>query len=184
ITYGLERLAMYLQRKESLFDLVWTESGGGGTTSARDGARSELTYRDVYHQNEVEQSTYNFEQSNVPKLFELFAFYESDAKRLLDAKLPLPGYEMILKAAHTFNLLDARGAISVTERAAYIGRIRALSRQVAQAHVDSRQALGVPNLPDEYPARAASPQAPEASVDSREALGFPMLPDEYRARAA
>jgi len=154
ITYGLERLAMYLQRKESLFDLVWTESDGSGTGSLRDGRR-ELTYRDVYHQNEVEQSTYNFEQSNVPKLFELFAFYEADAKRLLEAKLPLPGYEMILKAAHTFNLLDARGAISVTERAAYIGRIRALSRQVAQAYVESRAALGFPMLPDEYRARAA-----------------------------
>jgi len=148
ITYGLERLAMYLQRKESLFDLVWTEW-------VDNGVRKELTYRDVYHQNEVEQSTYNFEHSNVPKLFELFAFYESDAKRLLDAKLPLPGYEMILKAGHTFNLLDARGAISVTERAAYIGRIRALSRQVAQAYVDSREALGFPMLPDEYRARAA-----------------------------
>jgi len=176
ITYGLERLAMYLQRKESLFDLVWTESADSGTGSLRDGTQSlrdgtkssthgtksltdgglrELTYRDVYHQNEVEQSTYNFEQSNVPKLFELFAFYESDAKRLLEAKLPLPGYEMILKAAHTFNLLDARGAISVTERAAYIGRIRALSRQVAQAYVESRAALGFPMLPDEYRARAA-----------------------------
>jgi len=176
ITYGLERLAMYLQRKESLFDLVWTESADIGTGSLRDGTQSlrdgtkssthgtksltdgglrELTYRDVYHQNEVEQSTYNFEQSNVPKLFELFAFYESDAKRLLEAKLPLPGYEMILKAAHTFNLLDARGAISVTERAAYIGRIRALSRQVAQAYVESRAALGFPMLPDEYRARAA-----------------------------
>ena len=148
ITYGLERLAMYLQRKESMFDLVWTEW-------VENGVRKELTYRDVYHQNEVEQSTYNFEQSNAPKLFELFAFYESDAKRLLESKLPLPGYEMILKAAHTFNLLDARGAISVTERAAYIGRIRALSRQVAQAYVDSREALGFPMLPDEFRARAA-----------------------------
>ena len=148
ITYGLERLAMYLQQKKSLYDLVWTERVDNGT-------RRQLTYRDVYHQNEVEQSTYNFEQSNAPKLFELFAFFESDAKRLLEAKLPLPGYEMILKAAHTFNLLDARGAISVTERAAYMGRIRALSRQVAQAYVDSREALGFPMLPAEMRARAA-----------------------------
>jgi glycyl-tRNA synthetase alpha chain len=148
ITYGLERLAMYLQQKKSLYDLVWTER-------VDDGTRRQLTYRDVYHQNEVEQSTYNFEQSNAPKLFELFAFFESDAKRLLEAKLPLPGYEMILKAAHTFNLLDARGAISVTERAAYMGRIRALSRQVAQAYVDSREALGFPMLPAEMRARAA-----------------------------
>ena len=106
----------------------------------------QLTYRDVYHQNEVEQSTYNFEQSNAPKLYEQFAFFESEAKRLLEAKLPLPGYEMILKAGHTFNLLDARGAISVTERAAYIGRIRSLSRLVAQAYYDSREALGFPML--------------------------------------
>ncbi len=108
-----------------------------------------LRYGDVFHQNEVEQSTYNFEHSNAPKLFELFSFYESEAKRLLDAKLPLPGYEMILKAAHTFNLLDARGAISVTERAAYIGRIRTLSRLVAQGYVESREALGFPMLPPE-----------------------------------
>ncbi len=148
ITYGLERLAMYLQGKENVFDLVWTERKERGETR-------QLTYRDVYHQNEVEQSTYNFEQSNAPKLFELFAFFESEAKRLLEAKLPLPGYEMILKAAHTFNLLDARGAISVTERAAYIGRIRTLSRLVAQAYVDSREALGFPMLPDELRVRAA-----------------------------
>jgi glycyl-tRNA synthetase alpha chain len=133
ITYGLERLAMYLQGKDNVFDLVWTGS---------------LTYRDVYHQNEVEQSTYNFEQSNAAELFKLFAFFESEAKRLLEARLPLPGYEMILKAAHTFNLLDARGAISVTERAAYIGRIRTLSRLVASAYLESRRALGFPMLPD------------------------------------
>ena len=140
ITYGLERLAMYLQGKDDVFDLVWT------TTRVGDVERT-LSYGDVYHQNEVEQSTYNFEQSNAPKLAELFAFFESEAKRLLDAALPLPGYEMILKAAHAFNLLDARGAISVTERAAYIARIRALSRQVAQAYVASRAALGFPMLP-------------------------------------
>ena len=141
ITYGLERLAMYLQGKESVFELVWTPG---------------VTYRDVYHQNEVEQSTYNFEQSNAPKLTELFGFFESEAKRLLEAKLPLPGYEMILKAAHTFNLLDARGAISVTERAAYIGRIRTLSRQVAQAYVESREALGFPMLAERH-RRTATP---------------------------
>jgi glycyl-tRNA synthetase alpha chain len=139
ITYGLERLAMYLQGVDNVFDLVWTERVEGGI-------RQTLTYRDVYHQNEVEQSRYNFEQSNVPKLFEQFALFEGEAKRLLEAKLSLPGYEMILKAAHTFNLLDARGAISVTERATYIGRIRTLSRMVAQAYVDSREALGFPML--------------------------------------
>ena len=142
ITYGLERLAMYLQGKENVFDLVWT-------SSKRDGVEHELTYGDVYLQNEIEQSTYNFEQSNAAELFKLFGLYESEAKRLLEAKLPLPGYEMILKAAHTFNLLDARGAISVTERAAYIGRIRTLSRLVAQAYYDSREALGFPMLAGE-----------------------------------
>ena len=137
ITYGLERLAMYLQGVENVFDLVWTES-------SENGGKRQLTYRDVYHQNEVEQSTYNFEHSNVPKLFEQFTFFESEAKRLLEAKLPLPGYEMILKAGHTFNLLDARGAISVTERAAYIGRLRTLSRLVAQAYLASRKAMQPP----------------------------------------
>ena len=139
ITYGLERLAMYLQGKENVFDLVWT-------SSKRDGVEHAMTYGDVYLQNEIEQSTYNFEQSNAAELFKLFGLFESEAKRLLEAKLPLPGYEMILKAAHTFNLLDARGAISVTERAAYIGRIRTLSRLVAQAYYDSREALGFPML--------------------------------------
>jgi glycyl-tRNA synthetase alpha chain len=139
ITYGLERLAMYLQGKENVFDLVWT-------SWKRDGVEHELTYGDVYLQNEIEQSTYNFEQSNAAELFKLFGLFESEAKRLLEAKLPLPGYEMILKAAHTFNLLDARGAISVTERAAYIGRIRTLSRLVAQAYYASREALGFPML--------------------------------------
>ena len=143
ITYGLERLAMYLQGKENAFDLVWTTWEEGGE-------RRTLTYRDVYHQNEVEQSAYNFEHSNVAKLFDQFIFFESEAKRLLEAQLALPGYEMILKTAHTFNLLDARGAISVTERAGYIGRIRALSRLVAQAYVASRRRLGFPMLPDAY----------------------------------
>jgi glycyl-tRNA synthetase alpha chain len=148
ITYGLERLAMYLQGKDNVFDLVWA-------THVDNGVERVLSYGDVYHQNEVEQSAYNFEHANAPKLTELFAFFEQDAKRLLDARLPLPGYEMILKAAHTFNLLDARGAISVTERAAYIARIRALSRQVAQAYVDAREALGFPLLPDAQRKRAA-----------------------------
>ena len=140
ITYGLERMSMYLQNVESVFDLVYVEG---------------ISYRDVFFQNEVEQSRYAFEESNVPKLFEQFVFFESEATRLLVAKLPLPGYEMILKAAHTFNLLDARGAISVTERAAYIGRIRTLSRLVAQAYVDSREALGFPMLPPDLRRSAA-----------------------------
>jgi len=123
ITYGLERLAMYLQGKDSIFDLVWTPG---------------VTYRDVYHQNEVEQSKYNFELSNVDLLFTHFNNFESEAKRLIAAQCVLPGYEMVMKASHTFNLLDARGAISVTERAAYIGRIRNLARSVSQAYFDSR----------------------------------------------
>ncbi|MCL2657740.1 MAG: glycine--tRNA ligase subunit alpha [Betaproteobacteria bacterium] len=129
ITYGLERLAMYLQGVENVYDLVWTPG---------------LSYGDVYHQNEVEQSTYNFEQSDAAWLLRLFGDYEEQAKRLMEARLALPAYEMVLKAAHTFNLLDARGAISVTERAAYIGRIRNLARAVAQAYYASREALGFP----------------------------------------
>jgi glycyl-tRNA synthetase alpha chain len=124
-------MSMVLQDVESVFDLAYTDS---------------MSYRDVFLQNEVEQSRYAFDLSNAPKLFEQFAYFESEAKRLLDAKLPLPGYEMILKAGHAFNLLDARGAISVTERAAYIGRIRNLSRHVATAYLESRRALGFPML--------------------------------------
>ena len=136
ITYGIERLAMYLQGVENVYDLVWSVGPDGRA----------VTYGDVYHQNEVEQSTYNFEHSNVDFLFSLFANYESEARRVMEVGLPLPAYEMVLKAAHTFNLLDARGAISVTERAAYIGRIRNLSRAVAQAYFESREALGFPML--------------------------------------
>jgi len=137
ITYGIERLAMYLQGVENVYDLNWTIWQEGG-------AEHRLSYGDVYHQNEVEQSTYNFEYSNVPVLFSRFGEHEADAKRLLETGLALPAYEQILKAAHTFNLLDARGAISVTERAQYIGRIRNLSRAVAQAYVESRERLGFP----------------------------------------
>jgi glycyl-tRNA synthetase alpha chain len=105
-----------------------------------------VSYGDVFKQNEVEQSTYNFEQSNAAMLFEHFGHYEQQAKHLMDVELPLPAYEMVLKAAHTFNLLDARGAISVTERAAFIGRIRTLARAVAKAYYDSRERLGFPML--------------------------------------
>jgi len=132
ITYGLERLAMYLQDKESVYDLVWTPG---------------VSYGDVYHQNEVEQSKYNFEHSNVQLLLRLFTDFEGEAKHLIGVGLALPAYEMVMKCSHTFNLLDAHGAISVTERAAYIGRVRALSRLVAQAYYDSREALGFPMLP-------------------------------------
>lgn len=129
ITYGLERLAMYLQGVENVYDLVWTEG---------------VSYGDVYHQNEVEQSKYNFEHANTQWLFQQFNDFEREAARLMDLGLPLPGFEMVMKCSHTFNLLDARGAISVTERAAYIGRVRTLSRKVAQAYYDSREALGFP----------------------------------------
>lgn len=145
ITYGLERLAMYLQGVESVFDLVWTKG---------------LTYRDVYHQNEVEQSIYNFEQSDSEFLFLAFGKHEAIANRLIEEQLALPAYEQILKAAHTFNLLDARGAISVTERAAYIGRIRNLSRQVAKAYYDSRKKLNFPMAPREWIAQMPDMQEP------------------------
>ncbi|MSQ51681.1 MAG: glycine--tRNA ligase subunit alpha [Betaproteobacteria bacterium] len=135
ITYGLERLAMVLQDVQNVFDLAWTPG---------------LKYRDVYHQNEVEQSTYNFEQSDTGMLFRHFGDHEADAKRLMSARLALPAYEKVLKAAHTFNLLDARGAISVTERAAYIGRIRNLAKSVSQSYFDSRVRAGFPMcVPDQ-----------------------------------
>ena len=137
ITYGLERLAMYLQDKQSVYDLVWVDG-------AKTRASSPILYGDVYHQNEVEQSRYNFELSNVELQFDLFRNFESEAKRLIEAQCVLPAYEMVLKCSHAFNLLDARGAISVTERAAYIGRVRALSRAVAQAYYESRERLGFP----------------------------------------
>ena len=136
ITYGLERLAMYLQDVESVYELVWTVRPSG----------EKVLYRDVFHQNEVEQSTYNFEYANTDMLFAHFNDYEKEAARLVEIPLALPAYESVLKAAHTFNMLDARGAISVTERAAYIGRIRNLSRKVAQAYYDSREQLGFPML--------------------------------------
>ena len=132
LTYGLERLAMYLQGKESVFDLVWVDG---------------VTYGDVYHQNEVEQSRYNFEVAHVDMLLQHFAQFEAEAKRLVEAELVLPAYEMVMKCSHAFNLLDARGAISVTERAAYIGRVRALARLIAQAYHDAREKLGFPMLP-------------------------------------
>ncbi|MET0069435.1 MAG: glycine--tRNA ligase subunit alpha [Candidatus Thiodiazotropha sp.] len=135
ITYGLERIAMYLQGVESLFDLVWTETPQG-----------RVTYGDVFHQNEVEQSAYNFEHADVDFLFGLFDQCEKDSKKLIDLGLPLPAYEQVLKASHTFNLLDARHAISVTERQRYILRVRGLARDVAQAYYDARERLGFPML--------------------------------------
>ena len=133
LTYGLERIAMYLQGVDSIFDLVWTE-----------GPQGIVTYRDVFHQNEVEQSTYNFQHADVDYLFKHFDYCESQSQLLIEKELPLPAYEMVLKASHAFNLLDARRAISVTERQRFILRVRALSRDVAKAYYDSREALGFP----------------------------------------
>ena len=135
ITYGLERLAMYLQNVDNVFDLVWTQAPHG-----------KVTYGDVFHQNEVEQSTYNFEHANVEKLFAWFDTCEAEAQKLVAAGLPLPAYEQVMKASHTFNLLDARRAISVTERQRYILRVRALARAVAEGYYAQREKLGFPGL--------------------------------------
>jgi len=138
ITYGLERIAMYIQGVDSVFDLVWTR-----------GPQGAVTYGDVFHQNEVEQSAYNFEHANVDYLFQQFDECESQSNRLIELGLALPAYEQVLKGSHTFNLLDARRAISVTERQRYILKIRALARAVAKAYYDSRENLGFPMLKDE-----------------------------------
>jgi len=129
ITYGLERITMYLQGVDSVFDLVWVDG---------------VTYGDVHHRGEVEGSTYNFEEADVPMLFDLFDRFEAEARRVVDKGLVLPAYDYTLKCSHTFNLLDARGAISVTERTRFIGRVRDLARQVAEAYVAQREAMGWP----------------------------------------
>jgi glycyl-tRNA synthetase alpha chain len=133
ITYGLERIAMYLQGVSSVYDLVWTEGKFG-----------KVTYGDVFHQNEVEMSTFNFEHAPIEDLFRAFDVYERESSSLIAKNLPLPAYEMVLKASHTFNLLDARHAISVTERQRFILRVRTLARAVAQAYYDRRAALNFP----------------------------------------
>ncbi len=125
---------MYLQGVESVYDLIWTE-----------GANGVVTYGDVFHQNEVEQSAFNFEHADTDALFVAFDAHEAQANALIEKKLPLPAYDQVLKASHTFNLLDARGAISVTERQRFILRIRDLSRQVAETYYQAREALGFPN---------------------------------------
>ncbi|WP_281647332.1 glycine--tRNA ligase subunit alpha [Parendozoicomonas sp. Alg238-R29] len=133
ITYGLERLAMYIQEVDNVYDLIWTR-----------GPQGDVTYGDVFHQNEVEQSTFNFEHADTKVLFEHFDFYEQESKRLVELGLPLPAYEFTLKASHTFNLLDARHAISVTERQRFILRVRTLAREVAKAYFEARKKLGFP----------------------------------------
>lgn len=135
LTYGLERIAMYLQGVESVYDLVWTHTPNGA-----------ITYGDIYQQNEREQSAYNFEYADVADLLVQFDAAERAVERLIEAKLPLPAYEQVLKASHLFNLLDARRAISVTERQRYILRVRTLSKMVAQGYFESREALGFPML--------------------------------------
>jgi glycyl-tRNA synthetase alpha chain len=135
ITYGLERLAMYLQGVQSVYDLLWA-----------DGPLGRVTYGDVYHQNEVEQSKYNFELADTAVLFRHFDDHEAACKKLLESGLALPAYEQMLKTSHTFNLLDARKAISVTERQRFILRVRALAKEVAETYYKTREALGFPML--------------------------------------
>jgi len=138
ITYGVERIAMYLQGVDSIFDIVWAETPNGT-----------VTYGDVFHQNEVEMSAFNFEHADVDMLFQHFDESEQQCQYLIDKQLVLPAYEMVLKASHTFNLLDARSAISVTERQRFILRVRTMARSVAQAYYDSRARLGFPLAPEE-----------------------------------
>jgi glycyl-tRNA synthetase alpha chain len=137
ITYGIERIAMYLQGVDSIYDLLWS-----------DGPAGRVTYGDVFHQNEVEMSHYNFEEADVDQLFANFKHCESEALRLVEKNLPLPAYEMVMKASHAFNLLDARHAISVTERQRFILAVRTLSRAVAQAYFNARAQLGFPLAPE------------------------------------
>ena len=147
ITYGLERIAMYLQGVDSIYDLVWAH-----------GPQGDVSYGDVFLQNEIEMSTYNFQHADVDFLFSAFDQYEKDCVNLIDNNLPLPAYEMVMKASHTFNLLDARKAISVTERQRYILRVRTLARGVAQGYFDSRMAAGFP---------LASPEIAQEVLDQR-----------------
>jgi len=131
LTYGLERIAMYLQGVDNVYDLKWND---------------DVTYGHVHHQQEVEQSTYNFEKADVEMLLEFFDKYEAEADRIIKEKLVLPAYEYCLKCSHTFNLLDARGALSVMERTSYIGRIRNLARVCAEGYLEQREKMGYPLL--------------------------------------
>jgi len=154
ITYGLERLAMYLQGVESIYDILWSETPHGA-----------VTYGDLYRQNEIEQSAYNFEHADVPTLLRHFEDHERVCRSLLEAKLPLPAYEQVLKASHTFNLLDARRAISVTERQRYLLRVRTLASAVARAYLASREALGFPLLKAQP--TGAPPEGRPAAAEAR-----------------
>ena len=148
ITYGLERIAMYLQGVDSIYDLVWAH-----------GPQGDVSYGDVFLQNEIEMSTYNFEYADVDFMFSAFDQYEKDCSQLIDNNLPLPAYEMVMKASHAFNLLDARKAISVTERQRYILRVRTLARGVAQSYFDSRMAAGFPLASPEIAQEVLAPHA-------------------------
>jgi len=157
LTYGLERIAMYLQGVDSVYDLVWTEGPNGV-----------VTYGDVFLQQEVEMSTYNFEYADTDFLFHSFDVYERESAKLIEVGLPLPAYEQVLKASHTFNLLDARHAISVTERQRYILRVRTLARAVAQSYFESRRKMGFPLASDNIRAEVlAAAEAAEAKADSK-----------------
>jgi glycyl-tRNA synthetase alpha chain len=134
LTYGIERLASYIQDKENVFDLVWTDG---------------FTIKDIFKQPEYEHSKYTFEESDVDMLFQLFTMYELEAQKTMEKGLIFPAYDYVLKCSHTFNLLDARGVISVTERTGYISRIRNLARNIAKAYVDERERLGFPMLKKE-----------------------------------
>jgi len=165
IAYGLERIAMYLQGVDSIYDLVWAH-----------GPQGDVTYGDVFHQNEVEMSTFNFEHADIEALFAQFDQCEKDSLRLTENGLPLPAYEMVMKASHAFNLLDARHAISVTERQRYILRVRTLARAVAQGYFDSRLALGFPladkDLAEEVLARVAQEkEQQQAKLERAKAAG-------------
>ena len=160
ITYGLERIAMYLQGVDSVYDLVWANGPNGV-----------VTYGDVFHQNEVEMSTYNFEHANTEALFANFDTYEAESQKMIDNGLPLPAYELVLKASHTFNMLDARHAISVTERQRYILRVRTLSRAVAQSYFDSRKELGFPLAPEDLRAEVLASLSSDAQKNSKSEKG-------------
>ncbi len=152
ITYGLERIAMYLQGVNSVYDIIWAE-----------GPEGPVTYGDVFHQNEVEMSTFNFEHANVEALFTQFNYCEQECEKLIVAGLPLPAYEFVLKASHTFNLLDARQAISVTERQRFILRVRTLARKVAQSYFNTRKELGFPMASEEMKQQYVSAHLQERS---------------------
>jgi len=151
ITYGIERIAMYLQGKDNVYDLIWT---------------GDVTYGDIHHKGEVEFSTHNFDEADVSMLFKLFDMYEEESDRLIERSLILPAYDYCLKCSHTFNLLDARGAISVNERAGYIGRVRTLAHRVAEAYLQQREVMGFPLIERSWKQVVEESSAPDAKKGS------------------